>query len=670
MKMEVKSFESTPEDKIIRAVEVALTRSGFSLPAVNHSTITPHLRGSDFLGVRRACDALRFEMERNNFRDALSAWQQNKHIHRFPHLRNFVEGALYLHLNEYEDAKACFKKYETAGRYLELDVPPCIFQDSSITRGNIELRRPARKPFKELGNVVVYSSMFGKYDTIPPRLLPSSARFIMITDQDNLLAPGWEIRREKRTSEDGNRAAKYYKINPHIEFPEFEYSLFVDACSFFCGDVDAFVNDWLLESDFAMFRHDKTSSIITEATTIIALGYDDIELVIDTVQAGVEAGVNSATPLAAGSFIWRRHNSPESIEFSEHWWRAIQAGSKRDQLSFGHAVEATGIQPAFLPASLGTAPNNILLWRESHSPDHRAPAKVTEKPKIALIFAAHTVQYGSVQMRTFQLAEILRRHSCYGDCISILSENELSNLENTICIFSKHAIGVSRTHAKALRSRNNLVVLDIVDARYSIDEADQSDAVIVTSMSAYKNLKNIKRGVYFISHHADLRLHGAPPGEYNDRIGYFGEPQNGVLTSGIRALVDVIPIDTSRSTGDWLEQTQKYPLHYAVRLPRSIDGYKPFTKGFVAAKCGVPIICPRFEEDNEIWLGADYPYYVEALDEPSIVRACNYALATLHQDDWLYAQQIMQRLARANSEPAIANQFDMMVVSLARMHVE
>jgi uncharacterized protein YqeY len=101
-----------------------------------------------------------------------------------------------------------------------------------------------------------------------------------------------------------------------------------------------------------------------------------------------------------------------------------------------------------------------------------------------------------------------------------------------------------------------------------------------------------------------------------------------------------------------------YNLHYAVRhsTQRRGEAYTPFTKGFTAAVCRANILVNRQVDDAIEFLGDDYPYMVQQLDETEIMDMLDHAVAGYGSAEWRTARKIMQSVEARTNPAAIAQQ--------------
>ena len=74
------------------------------------------------------------------------------------------------------------------------------------------------------------------------------------------------------------------------------------------------------------------------------------------------------------------------------------------------------------------------------------------------------------------------------------------------------------------------------------------------------------------------------------RTGYFGLLRNTHCPASLAGMIDLVGIDTARVEMNWLDALPSYNCHWIVRRrAKAHDGWKPFLKGFVAARCNAVV---------------------------------------------------------------------------------
>lgn len=190
------------------------------------------------------------------------------------------------------------------------------------------------------GDFVIYSCVTNAYDHINPVAKFANVPCIMFSDsQPETNLSNWTL---KKISPDPSIPAplvnRYHKFHPHLLFPQYRYSLYIDA------------NIVLVSANFIMFRHAQLSRnlakisipkhplrncVYEEGAGIIKFNRDSA----DKVQKSYEALELINLPRNIGFFennlIWREHNDVTVTKVMECVWEDLIAHetSSRDQLS-------------------------------------------------------------------------------------------------------------------------------------------------------------------------------------------------------------------------------------------------------------------------------------------------------------------------------------------------
>ena len=199
--------------------------------------------------------------------------------------------------------------------------------------------------------IAVYMAEFGGYDEImEPVIHPDNIDYYLLTDR---FFPGTSIWKRLDPStyipEEYQKnpvlANRWCKMHPHEIFPQYQYSVYIDANILIVSDFTVFINR-LKAFPVAMFRHKNRNCV-----------YDEIEACVIKEKAPrdklkkhravLEAhGVPRKYGLAEATVIVRRHMEQDCIILMENWWQAYLAGSGRDQIALIDVLWRSNIKPA------------------------------------------------------------------------------------------------------------------------------------------------------------------------------------------------------------------------------------------------------------------------------------------------------------------------------------
>jgi hypothetical protein len=176
---------------------------------------------------------------------------------------------------------------------------------------------------------LVYTAIYGGYDKLwQPKKVNTNWEYRCYTDKP-IEGGHWKIIEKKLPNVDDARASKYIKIMHTME--NFDNILWVDGCIEIIGDIDEFVSS-LPEGDIVVGEHPINNNINEELKACIASNKDDHKIMINQVN-----GYNDLKShvFPQNTIILRRND----IRSCEIWWNEVKNKSKRDQLSFGWAMQ-------------------------------------------------------------------------------------------------------------------------------------------------------------------------------------------------------------------------------------------------------------------------------------------------------------------------------------------
>lgn len=263
-------------------------------------------------------------------------------------------------------------------------------------------------------------------------------------------------------------------------------------------------------------------------------------------------------------------------------------------------------------------------------------------------------QSGSTIMRVNQLSDIFRKHA--GKEFTVKCTKAPINVSNSVVILNKNSIRLYSSDQIDELRKTNKVLIDPVDAKLDDRLAESVDGVIAASRSAYKDWgSRLKVPVFLVDHHPDPRI--KPVNRHRQfKVGYFGELDNTIFSPSLEKQIDFINVNTRKQEMGWLKEVPSYTLHYAIRRYKSHDGYKPFTKGFIAAICNSNIIISGDDHEALSWLGDDYPYVCRDTSIGGILEMVRYAKSSYGRSEWHQGLDVMRRVEHEVSSKNIANQ--------------
>lgn len=197
--------------------------------------------------------------------------------------------------------------------------------------------------------IAVYTAFFGPYDQLrEPLLQPDNIDYYILTDQPVPEESLWkqlplQILPEEVAS-DPVLANRWCKMHPHRLFPEYAFSVYVDANIWVLSDLTP-LTAGLDHFPTAMFLHKKRNCVYEEIAAVIGQGKGTPESLRAHEKLLRSHGVPEHWGLLEASVIARRHMDPACVELMEAWWESFFAHSRRDQISLIDCLWLMGIQP-------------------------------------------------------------------------------------------------------------------------------------------------------------------------------------------------------------------------------------------------------------------------------------------------------------------------------------
>jgi hypothetical protein len=195
-------------------------------------------------------------------------------------------------------------------------------------------------------SIVVYTALCGSKSQVQePEWIRPDVDYVCFTDQpaETIPAP-WQVYPLSKISKDPNRNAKYYKVLPHLIQPlrAYDINIWVDANFKITTGFDS-VLPLLGTYDMVAFKHFERDCLYQEAEVCKAMGLDNPRVIDAQVDSYRKAGFPEHYGLPECGTIIRKPDYYLDC-LMEFWWREIQNGSRRDQLSFMYSVWTMGVR--------------------------------------------------------------------------------------------------------------------------------------------------------------------------------------------------------------------------------------------------------------------------------------------------------------------------------------
>ena len=196
--------------------------------------------------------------------------------------------------------------------------------------------------------IAVYTCIIGNYDSLmEPVFVPDNCDFYAVTDFEIPADSRWKwipAGKFEKYTEGMNSVMKnrYFKMHPHVLFPEYRYSIYIDGNVRVCTDLTECLNR-LSPHGISCFRHSLRSCVYQEAECLIKTRKGVPEQVEEHVKHLRAEGMPENYGLALCNVLVRDHQSEKYGPLMELWWSEFCSHAKRDQLSFPYVLYKNGI---------------------------------------------------------------------------------------------------------------------------------------------------------------------------------------------------------------------------------------------------------------------------------------------------------------------------------------
>lgn len=196
--------------------------------------------------------------------------------------------------------------------------------------------------------IAIYTCIIGAYDKISePLICPNNCDFYIVTDQDIPTKSMWkkidfDRHSQKLVKLSDVEVNRFFKMHPDILFPDYEYSIYIDGNIQPISDLTEFINR-IGDCGIAAHRHCFRNCIYKEAEVLAYLKKDDPTRIKKHVEYLKKSGMPEEYGMIECNVIARKHHNSICKTVMELWWSEFRDYSKRDQISFMHALYTNGV---------------------------------------------------------------------------------------------------------------------------------------------------------------------------------------------------------------------------------------------------------------------------------------------------------------------------------------
>lgn len=213
--------------------------------------------------------------------------------------------------------------------------------------------------------IAVVTASIGANNLIEPPLNFDGVDFYAFVDDEKIDTNSiWKRTKFLDFSSDpiykNRRNAKIYKILPHLFVPGYDYYIWIDSTHYVAVDPHQIIDEFLSNSDIALFEHPERNCVYKEAQLIKDVDFDHHDLV----DAQIEFYESIKYPKNNGLYELPCRIQRNTLKIQESmlsWWEMICMYSSRDQLSLPYILQKYNIVPSIIPGFANQISGNKYL---------------------------------------------------------------------------------------------------------------------------------------------------------------------------------------------------------------------------------------------------------------------------------------------------------------------
>lgn len=182
---------------------------------------------------------------------------------------------------------------------------------------------------------VIYTAIFDDYDNLKkPKYVEKNCDYYCFTDTDIKKVYPYKIIRVPRILNSAVMSGKIYKILPHMFFPQYTFSIWVDASIEIRKSLFEMYEWNKRKASIYNIVHPERNCIYEECKVCLKYNIGNPKELLKQIKKYESEGCPKKSGLLACTLIARYHNDLELIKFNNEWWKETCKESTRDQLSF------------------------------------------------------------------------------------------------------------------------------------------------------------------------------------------------------------------------------------------------------------------------------------------------------------------------------------------------
>ncbi len=260
---------------------------------------------------------------------------QMRHLKRQRNVRKFWD---YLRNGHFREAAGAISSY----------IKIKLNRRNQANTGKKDLPNQTAAPnYFSTERIAVYTVITGDYDDVlEPYCTPDNIDYFLFTDRNfDDSASAWKQQGIPSCLDGLSDAAKnrYLKMHPHILFPDYNFSIYVDGNIQIFTDLTEYINI-LGPEGIGTHLHPDRHCAYEELEAVVAFEKESIDNARRHALYLEETGMPHGYGLLECNVIAREHHNSVCIRIMEQWWQEYMEYAKRDQISLPHVLYMNGIR--------------------------------------------------------------------------------------------------------------------------------------------------------------------------------------------------------------------------------------------------------------------------------------------------------------------------------------
>lgn len=192
--------------------------------------------------------------------------------------------------------------------------------------------------------IVIYSCIVGDYDNVKdPLIKTSNCDYVLFTDNHELKSEKWNIQiipKEimNQYKNNGTLINRYYKLNPHMLFKDYDYAIYVDGSIQIVSDLSTLVNS-INSIGIALHKHRLRNCIYDEYKACKILKKGNQKCLKEQIKKYKNENFPKKYGMAeCGIIVSDLHNKMAIKIFTDWFSELIITSSLRDQISLPYVL--------------------------------------------------------------------------------------------------------------------------------------------------------------------------------------------------------------------------------------------------------------------------------------------------------------------------------------------